>query len=101
MPLSAAAPRAPAAAAAPRGGAEGDRREEQDGGRRDDPARERRAVRGLLVILSAPSGAGKDTVIQGLLRELEDSTLYVTATSREPRPGEVHGKDYFFYSPQK
>ncbi|MBI2324434.1 MAG: guanylate kinase [Chloroflexi bacterium] len=39
--------------------------------------------------------------MQGLLRELEDSTLYVTATSREPRPGEVHGKDYFFYSPQK
>ena len=72
-----------------------------DGGRRDDPARERRAVRGLLVILSAPSGAGKDTVIEGLLRELEDSTLYVTATSRAPRPGEVHGEHYFFYSPQK
>jgi len=72
-----------------------------DGGRRMDPARERKAVRGLLVILSAPSGAGKDAVIDGLLRELDDSTLYVTATSRSPRPGEVHGKHYFFYSPQK
>ncbi|HEX9435890.1 MAG TPA: guanylate kinase [Candidatus Limnocylindria bacterium] len=72
-----------------------------DGGRREDPARERKAVRGLLVILSAPSGAGKDVVIEGLLRELEDATLYVTATSRAPRPGEIQGKHYFFYSPQK
>ena len=95
--LSAAAPLAPGA----KGGGEADRREEKDGGRRDDPSRERKAVRGLLVILSAPSGAGKDAVIPGLLRELDDATLYVTATSREPRPGEIHGKDYFFYSPQK
>jgi guanylate kinase len=71
-----------------------------DGGRRDD-ARDKKAVRGLLVIVSAPSGAGKDSVINGLLRELDDTTVYVTATSREPRPGEVHGKDYYFYSPQK
>lgn len=69
--------------------------------RRDDGGREKQAVRGLLVIVSAPSGAGKDSVIQGLLRELDDATVYVTATSREPRAGEVHGKDYYFYSPQK
>jgi guanylate kinase len=72
-----------------------------DGGRREDTTKERRPVRGLLVILSAPSGAGKDVVIEGLLRELEDATLYVTATSREPRAGEVHGRHYYFYSPQK
>ena len=72
-----------------------------DGGRREDATKERHPVRGLLVILSAPSGAGKDVVIEGLLRELEDATLYVTATSREPRLGEVHGKHYYFYSPQK
>ena len=58
-------------------------------------------VSGLLVIISAPSGAGKDAVIDGLLRELDDARLYVTATSREPRPGEIHGRHYFFYSPQK
>ena len=58
-------------------------------------------VPGLLVIISAPSGAGKDAVIDGLLRKLDDARLYVTATSREPRPGEIHGRHYFFYSPQK
>ena len=58
-------------------------------------------VSGLLVIISAPSGAGKDAVIDGLLGELDDARLYVTATSREPRPGEIHGRHYFFYSPQK
>jgi guanylate kinase len=57
--------------------------------------------KGLLVILSAPSGAGKDTVIPGLLNKLDDAVVYVTATSRKPRPGEVHGTHYYFYSPEK
>ncbi|HUG56207.1 MAG TPA: guanylate kinase [Candidatus Limnocylindrales bacterium] len=56
---------------------------------------------GLLVIISAPSGAGKDTVIQRLVNELEDAVVYVTATSRKPRKGEVHGRDYYFYEPDK
>lgn len=56
---------------------------------------------GLLVIVSAPSGAGKDTVIQRLLKVLDDAVLYVTATSRKPRPNEVHGRDYYFYEPDK
>jgi guanylate kinase len=59
------------------------------------------APTGLLVIISAPSGAGKDTVIQRLVGELEDAVVYVTATSRKPRPGEVHGRDYYFYVPEK
>ena len=58
-------------------------------------------TQGLLVIISAPSGGGKDTVINRLLKELPDAKLYVTATSRPPRKGEVQGKDYFFYTPQK
>ncbi len=58
-------------------------------------------TQGLLVIVSAPSGAGKDTVIARLLKELPDAALYVTATSRPPRKGEVHGRDYFFYTPGK
>ncbi len=66
-----------------------------------DPPPERRPVKGLLVILSAPSGAGKDAVLDGLLGQLDDAAVYVTATSRTPRPGEVHGQHYFFYSPQK
>lgn len=57
--------------------------------------------KGLLVIISAPSGAGKDTVIDRLIPRLDDAVLYVTATSRKPRPGEVHGRHYYFYSPEK
>lgn len=57
--------------------------------------------RGLLVIISAPSGAGKDTVISRLVKALDDAVVYVTATSRKPRPGEVHAVDYYFYPPDK
>lgn len=57
--------------------------------------------KGLLVIISAPSGAGKDTVIERLVKKMDDAVVYVTATSRKPRPGEIHGKHYFFYSPEK
>ena len=57
--------------------------------------------KGLLVIISAPSGAGKDVVLERLVKKLDDAVVYVTATSRKPRPGEVHGKHYYFYSPEK
>ena len=57
--------------------------------------------RGLLVIISAPSGAGKDTVIEKLVSKLEDAVVYVTATSRKPRRGETHGTHYYFYEPEK
>ena len=58
--------------------------------------------KGLLVIISAPSGAGKDTVIERLVpKKLDDAVVYVTATSRKPRPGEVQAQDYYFYTPEK
>ncbi|MEP6694992.1 MAG: guanylate kinase [Chloroflexota bacterium] len=57
--------------------------------------------KGLLVIISAPSGAGKDTVIDPLVKKLDDAVVYVTATSRKPRPNEIHGKHYYFYTPEK
>lgn len=57
--------------------------------------------KGLLVIISAPSAAGKDTVIDRLVPKLDDAVVYVTATSRKPRPGEVDGVRYYFYSPEK
>ena len=57
--------------------------------------------KGLLVIISAPSGAGKDASIERLVRKLEDAVVYVTATSRKARPGESHGQHYYFYSPEK
>jgi guanylate kinase len=53
------------------------------------------------VIISAPSGGGKDTVIERLVRELDDAVVYVTATSRKPRPGEKDGVQYYFYQPEK
>ncbi len=56
---------------------------------------------GLLVIISAPSGAGKDVVIDQLVQKLDDAVVYVTATSRKPRPAEVDGVRYYFYSPEK
>ncbi len=55
-----------------------------------------RAERGLLIVLSGPSGAGKSTVIAALMKRRRDIRFSVSATTRDPRPGEVDGKDYFF-----
>ncbi|MFN7179161.1 guanylate kinase [Hyphomonas sp.] len=52
--------------------------------------------RGLMLVLSSPSGAGKTTLSKMLLDEFSDVKLSVSATTREPRPNEVNGKDYFF-----
>lgn len=53
---------------------------------------------GLLVILSGPSGVGKDAVIDCLRDDGFPFTKIVTATTRAPRPGEVNGRDYWFLS---
>jgi guanylate kinase len=53
--------------------------------------------RGLMLVLSSPSGAGKTTISRRLLAtERERMTLSVSVTTRRPRPGEVEGRDYFF-----
>ena len=52
--------------------------------------------RGLMFILSSPSGAGKTTIAQRLLREDGAIRLSVSATTRPPREGEVDGRDYHF-----
>ena len=54
------------------------------------------ARRGLLLVLSSPSGAGKTTLAKHLLSEDADIRLSVSVTTRPPRPGEVDGQDYFF-----
>lgn len=51
---------------------------------------------GLLIVLSGPSGAGKDTVLGKLLEKRDDINLSVSYTTRLPRSGEVDGKDYHF-----
>lgn len=50
------------------------------------------------IIISAPSGAGKTTIVQNLLKIFSKLEFSVSATSREKRPHEIHGKDYFFIS---
>lgn len=52
----------------------------------------------LLIVISGPSGVGKDTVIEHMKRRGLPFHFVVTATTRPPRPNEVHGKDYFFLS---
>ena len=52
--------------------------------------------RGLMLVLSSPSGAGKTTLSRRLLAEDENVTLSVSVTTREMRPGEVDGRDYTF-----
>lgn len=54
--------------------------------------------RGRLIIISAPSGAGKGTVIGELLKLSPDTAYSISATTRAPRPGEKHGREYFFLS---
>ncbi len=55
-----------------------------------------RARRGLMLILSGPSGAGKTVLSRKLLSEYADMELSVSATTRKPRPGEVDGEHYHF-----
>ncbi len=52
----------------------------------------------LLVVISGPSGVGKDSVINRMRELGAPFHFLVTATDRAPRPGEVHGVDYHFYS---
>ena len=54
--------------------------------------------RGLMFVMSSPSGAGKTTLSRGLLDSDDEIVMSVSATTRNPRPGEVDGKDYYFVS---
>ncbi len=51
---------------------------------------------GRLFVISAPSGAGKTTLIKRVLARFDRVSYSVSHTTRSPRPGEIHGKDYFF-----
>ncbi len=57
--------------------------------------------RGLMFVLSSPSGAGKTTLSRRLLAEEEGVAMSVSVTTRAPRPGEVDGKDYYFIDSAK
>ncbi|GLU08805.1 hypothetical protein SLE2022_256930 [Rubroshorea leprosula] len=55
----------------------------------------------LIIVISGPSGVGKDAIITKLREARENLHFVVTATSRSMRPGEVDGKDYFFVSKEE
>lgn len=57
--------------------------------------------KGTLFVLSGPSGVGKGTVLDALMKEFSGIEYSVSATTRERRPGEVDGDDYFFISEER
>jgi guanylate kinase len=52
-------------------------------------------------VITGPSGVGKGTLIEKLLEQAPDLELSVSATTREPRPGEADGRDYHFLTPEE
>ena len=54
-----------------------------------------------MLVLSSPSGAGKTTISREILKREPAMTLSISATTRQPRPGEVEGKDYFFVTGER
>jgi len=67
----------------------------------EDGSPRSQASRGRVLVLSGPSAVGKSTVVRRLREEVPDLHFSVSATTREPRPGEVDGQDYHFVSPER
>lgn len=58
--------------------------------------------KGILIVVSGFSGAGKGTIMKRLLEEYKEQyALSISATTRDPRPGEAHGNEYFFISTEQ
>ena len=57
--------------------------------------------RGLLIVISGPSGVGKGTVCKKILEEMQDVKLSISMTSREPRDHEIDGEDYYFITKEE
>ena len=60
-----------------------------------------RKHRGILIVVSGFSGAGKGTLMKQLVRSYDNYALSVSMTTRSPRPGEEEGKEYFFVSEEE
>jgi guanylate kinase len=58
-------------------------------------------VVGKVFVITGPSGVGKGTLIEQLLERIPELELSTSATTREPRPGELDGRDYHFLSPEE
>lgn len=57
--------------------------------------------KGKLIVISGPSGAGKGTVINEMMKTRSDCCFSVSVTTRKPRPNEVDGREYFFVEPAR
>jgi len=57
--------------------------------------------KGQLIIISSPSGGGKDSVINALLKIFPTAARLITTTTRPPRPGNVNGVDYYFITEEE
>ncbi|MDD5773833.1 MAG: guanylate kinase [bacterium] len=62
---------------------------------------EKKQPRGMIIVISAPSGAGKTTLVELLRKDFPDIYRSVSCTTRSERKGEAHGKDYIFVSDEK
>ena len=58
-------------------------------------------MRNVLMVVSGPSGVGKGTLVKRLVKERADVTECITCTTRAPRAGEVHGREYFFLTKEE
>ena len=58
-------------------------------------------MRNVLMAVSGPSGVGKGTIVKRIIKEREDVVESVSCTTRPPRKGEVHGREYFFLSKEE
>lgn len=56
---------------------------------------------GKLIVIAAPSGSGKTTLVKRLLAACPHLSFSISACTRQPRPGEIHGKDYYFYTEEE
>ena len=65
------------------------------------PAQSHHVPRGRVVVVAGPTAVGKGTVTRRLLEKYPEVYLSVSATTRDPRPGEVDGIHYFFWSPEQ
>ena len=75
-----------------------DEREDSAAGMKHDGFIRRK---GMLVVISGFSGAGKGTLMKELIKNYDNYSLSISATTRQPRPGETDGKEYFFVSKER
>src|SRR5258706_4309378 len=75
--------------------------EPEDRGLQTKVATETNEGRGILFVVSSPSGGGKGTLIQRILKNVSNLSYSVSFTTRTPRNGEVDGREYFFVTPEE